>query len=73
MVNQLGHLNEPRIKVKRIKDCDLGLLQVKKKKKKKTAGTVVSSSLKDWCKVKEEVDRRIQVTSQHSLPNTGLI
>lgn len=59
----------------RSKDCNLGLSKLPKKKKK--SGPVVSnlssSSLKDWTKVKEEVDRKIQVTSQHCLPNMGLI
>lgn len=32
-----------------------------------------SSSLKDWPKVKEEVDWRIQGTSQYSFPNMGLV
>lgn len=41
--------------------------------KKKAWANLSSSSLKDWPKVKEEVDRRIQVTSQDSLPNLGLI
>lgn len=56
-----------------MEDCNLGFQQVEKKKNSGPVVSNLSSSLKDWPKVKEEVDRRIQVTRQQCLPKMGLI